>query len=135
MDKHNRTGHTLALMQQRKLTSQLVHQVRRSNARAKAEFGAALEQLQTVGELITETTEQSCAELLRVSAGLDGVLRLLYLQSERSREHESLHCLLAPSNNSWTAPWATFTKCCEGRHADAAQPRHAVLVRPAQARY
>ena len=96
MDKQNRAGHTLALMQQRKLTSQLMQQVRGSNARAKAEIAAALEQLQSVGQLITETTEQSCAELLRVSAGLDGVLRLLYLQSDRSREHESLHCLLAP---------------------------------------
>lgn len=96
MHEHNRAAHTLALIKQRKLTSQLVHQVHRSSASAKTQFGAALEQLQTVGELITETTEQSCAELLRVSAGLDGILRLLYLQSDRSPEHESLHCLLAP---------------------------------------
>ncbi|MHA6844250.1 DUF1484 family protein [Ralstonia syzygii] len=96
MLKHNRTAHTLALMQQRKLTSQLAHQVHQSGTRTRAQFGTALEQLQTVGELITETTEQSCAELLRVSAGLDGILRLLYLQSDRSPEHESLHCLLAP---------------------------------------
>jgi len=96
MHKHNGTPRTLALMRHRKLTSQLVHQVHQSSARAKAQFGAELEQLQTVGQLITETTEQSCAELLRVSAGLDGILRLLYLQSDRSPEHESLHCLLAP---------------------------------------
>ncbi|AMP36824.1 DUF1484 family protein [Ralstonia solanacearum] len=96
MDKHDRSAHTLALMQQRELTTQLASQVHRSSAGFKEQIGAVLDQLQTVSELIHETTEESCAELLRVSAGLDGILLLLHLQSDRSAEHVSLHCLLAP---------------------------------------
>lgn len=96
MDKHMDATPSLAMMQQRKLVSQLVHQVQQASNRAAAQFGAPLEQLLDVGELIRQTTEQSCAELWRVSAGLDGILRLLDLQSDRSPEHESLHCMLAP---------------------------------------
>lgn len=96
MDKHMHAAPSLAMMQQRQLVSQLVHQVQQASNRAAAQFGAPLEQLRDMGELIRHTTEQSCAELWRVSAGLDGILRLLDLQSDRSPEHESLHCLLAP---------------------------------------
>ena len=96
MDKQMHVAPTLAMMQQRQLVSQLVHQVQQTSRRAAVQFGAPLEQLLNVGELIRQTTEQSCAELWRVSAGLDGILRLLDLQSDRSPEHESLHCLLAP---------------------------------------
>ncbi|EHP41245.1 hypothetical protein OR16_21141 [Cupriavidus basilensis OR16] len=96
MSKSNRSAHTLALFRQRDLIAQLLSQINPTNKRAKAQLGAAVTQIHSLGDCIRETTQDSCSELLDVSAGLDGILKLLDLQRDKSPEHYSLYCLLTP---------------------------------------
>ena len=96
MLEHQQPAHHLALCRQQRMIAQLMTQVRPANTRAKAELNVAMEQIDALGDCIRETTQDSCYALLRVSAGLDGILRFLDLQSDRSPAHHSLHCLLSP---------------------------------------
>lgn len=86
----------LAFFRQRDLLTQLTSQVRPANPHAKAQLSSAVAQINALADCIRETTQDSCYELLRVSAGLDGILRFLDLQSDKSPAHHSLHCLLSP---------------------------------------
>ncbi|WP_454726270.1 MULTISPECIES: DUF1484 family protein [Cupriavidus] len=43
-----------------------------------------------------ETIQQTCHDLLRVSAGLESFLNLLELQAEEQAANNGLHALLAP---------------------------------------
>ncbi|GJG95836.1 DUF1484 family protein [Cupriavidus pauculus] len=90
------TGNELAFFRQRDMLSQLVSQIRPTNRRSKAELSSAVAQINALSESIRETAQDSCYELLRVSAGLEGILRFLDLESDRSPAHHSLHCLLSP---------------------------------------
>lgn len=90
------TGNQLAFFRQRDMLSQLVSQIRPANRRSKAELTCAVAQINALSESIRETAQDSCHELLRVSAGLEGILRFLDLESDRSPAHHSLHCLLSP---------------------------------------
>ncbi|MBV8271639.1 MAG: DUF1484 family protein [Cupriavidus sp.] len=96
MREHQQREHHLALCQQRRLIAQFVTQLRPANARARTQLNAAMDQITALGDCIRDTTENSCYALLRVSAGLDGILCLLDLQSDKSPAHHSLHCLLSP---------------------------------------
>lgn len=48
------------------------------------------------GEWNHQTIQQSCDDLLRVSAGLDSLLTLLELQAGEHATNNGLHALLAP---------------------------------------
>jgi len=48
------------------------------------------------GEWNHQTIQQSCDDLLRVSAGLDSLLTLLELQAGEHAANSGLHALLAP---------------------------------------
>ncbi|MBP0633498.1 DUF1484 family protein [Cupriavidus sp. AcVe19-1a] len=96
MPEQNLPNGNLAFFRQRDLIAQLVSQVRPANPRAKTQLSSAVAQINALADCIRETTQDSCYELLRVSAGLDGILRFLDLQSDKSPAHHSLHCLLSP---------------------------------------
>lgn len=96
MLERQQPAHHLALCRQHRMITQLMTQVRPADTRAKTELNVAMEQIGALGDCIRETTQDSCYALLRVSAGLDGILRFLDLQSDRSPAHHSLHCLLSP---------------------------------------
>ncbi|SDC10233.1 Protein of unknown function [Cupriavidus sp. YR651] len=90
------TGNELAFFRQRDMLSQLVSQILPTNRRSKAELSSAVAQINALSESIRGATQNSCYELLRVSAGLEGILRLLDLESDRSPTHLRLHCMLSP---------------------------------------
>ncbi|MHA6862919.1 DUF1484 domain-containing protein [Ralstonia pseudosolanacearum] len=96
MREPNCSPQLLAFVRQRQLIAQLAAQAGKAGKRVQAPNADAVRQLDVVSELICETTEQACSQLLNVSAGLAGILQLLDLRSERSAECHSLHCLLAP---------------------------------------
>ncbi|MEN7528134.1 DUF1484 family protein [Cupriavidus sp. DL-D2] len=90
------SGNQLAFFRQRDMLLQLLSQIHPANRRSKVELSSAVAQINALNESIRETAQDSCHELLRVSAGLDGILRFLDLESDRSPAHHSLHCLLSP---------------------------------------
>ncbi|TPQ43128.1 DUF1484 family protein [Cupriavidus pinatubonensis] len=94
-EQHLQNGH-LAFFRHRNLIAQLVSQVQPATKRAKTEISSATAQINALADCIRETTQHSCQELLCVSAGLDGILQFLDLQSDRSPAHQSLYCLLSP---------------------------------------
>ncbi|WP_011298354.1 DUF1484 family protein [Cupriavidus necator] len=94
-EQHLQNGY-LAFSRHRDLIAQLVSQLQPTNKRAKTELSSAAAQIHALADCIRETTQHSCYELLCVSAGLDGILQFLDLQSDRSPAHQSLHCLLSP---------------------------------------
>ncbi|AJG24343.1 hypothetical protein RR42_s2762 [Cupriavidus basilensis] len=53
-------------------------------------------QLGTLSTTILDITQQGCAELWRVSAGLAAVLRLLEADEEADMDTVGIQCLLAP---------------------------------------
>ncbi|MHA6915922.1 DUF1484 domain-containing protein [Ralstonia pseudosolanacearum] len=89
MGKRNRTPHWMALEAQRSLTAELAQQTL-----TKAQFAATLARLETVSASVRDATEEVGAQLLCVSAALDGILCLLDLHAQTAPGFRSLHCLL-----------------------------------------
>ncbi|WP_328516698.1 DUF1484 domain-containing protein [Ralstonia pseudosolanacearum] len=89
MGKRNRTPHWMALEAQRSLTAELAQQTP-----TKAQFAATLARLETVSASVRDATEEVGAQLLCVSAALDGILCLLDLHAQTAPGFRSLHCLL-----------------------------------------
>ncbi|WP_247580524.1 DUF1484 domain-containing protein [Ralstonia solanacearum] len=90
MGKRNRPPHWMALEAQRSLTEQLAQQTP-----AKTQFAATLARLEAVSASVRDATEEAGAQLLCVSAALDGILCLLELHAQTTPGYRSLHCLLA----------------------------------------
>ncbi|WP_328514659.1 DUF1484 domain-containing protein, partial [Ralstonia solanacearum] len=89
MGKRNRPPHWMALEAQRSLTAQLAQQTP-----AKTQFAATLARLEAVSASVRDATEEAGAQLLCVSAALDGILCLLELHAQTAPGYRSLHCLL-----------------------------------------
>lgn len=86
----------LALCRQQDMLEDFASKLPPASKRSRAELSSTLAQISALSERIRVTTQDSCYELLNVSAGLDGILRLLAVEGMHSATHQSVHCLLSP---------------------------------------
>lgn len=91
-------AHQFAISRQSPLIDDLIELTYPANADDRDRIRAqnAAYQLGTLSTTILDITQQGCAELWRVSAGLAAVLRLLEADEEADMDTVGIQCLLAP---------------------------------------
>ncbi|GAB7540627.1 DUF1484 family protein [Cupriavidus sp. 8B] len=88
--------HTLTLSRQSDLLADLIRITFPADTPTKVSVQELAYQLDALRNDAQGIAQESCADLLRVSAGLGAVLRLLDYDSEDVEDNHGLHCLLTP---------------------------------------
>ncbi|AJG22094.1 DUF1484 family protein [Cupriavidus basilensis] len=83
-----------AISKQGDLIAELIGMTRPANAEEQPLVSALIERIETLDRGLRERIANSCAELQSVSAGMDSLLQLAELQSEKTEEAYGLYCLL-----------------------------------------
>ncbi|MDF3835450.1 DUF1484 family protein, partial [Cupriavidus basilensis] len=89
-------AHSLAFSRQSDLIAELIRLTFPADVPERLRVQELAYQLEDLRHGMHGMTQEGCAELLRVSAGLGAVLRLLDLEGDESVDNHGLHCLLAP---------------------------------------
>ncbi|MDW3681585.1 DUF1484 family protein [Cupriavidus sp. CV2] len=87
---------TLTLSRQSDLLADLIRITFPADTPTKVSVQELAYQLDALRNDAQGIAQESCADLLRVSAGLGAVLRLLDYDSEDVEDNHGLHCLLTP---------------------------------------
>lgn len=88
--------HSLALVRQRELIAQIGAWAGQIGNDETTAVVTMRQKLGSMSDIVYSATEQTCSQLLHVSAGFAGILQLLELWSEHLPECRSLHCLAIP---------------------------------------
>ncbi|GAB7550022.1 DUF1484 family protein [Cupriavidus sp. CuC1] len=88
------TAPLLAISKQGDLIAELIGMTRPANAEEQPRISELIDQIETQDRGLRERMTNSCAELQSVSAGMDSLLQLAELQSEKTEEAYGLYCLL-----------------------------------------
>ncbi|AJG20768.1 DUF1484 family protein [Cupriavidus basilensis] len=87
---------SLAISRQSSLLAELIRLTFPADTPTKLSVQELAYQLEELRSRAQSTAQESCADLLRVSAGLGAVLRLLDFDSDDVEDSHGLHCLLTP---------------------------------------
>ncbi|WP_416051713.1 hypothetical protein [Cupriavidus basilensis] len=83
-----------AISKQGDLIAELIGMTRPANAEEQPLVSALIDRIETLDRGLRERIANGCAELQSVSAGMDSLLQLAELQSEKTEEAYGLYCLL-----------------------------------------
>lgn len=83
-----------ALSTQRDLIAEMLELSRPADVKDQPRVSELADRIEALNRELGERTANSCAELQSISAGLDSVLQLAELQSEKTEEAYGLYCLL-----------------------------------------
>lgn len=84
----------LAISRQGDLIAELIGMTRPANAEEQPLVSALIDRIETLDRGLRERIANGCAELQSVSAGMDSLLQLAELQSEKTEAAYGLYCLL-----------------------------------------
>ena len=87
---------SFAISQQSSLLAELIRLTFPADTPTKLSVQELAYQLEELRSRAQSIAQDSCADLLRVSAGLGAVLRLLDFDSDDVEDSHGLHCLLTP---------------------------------------
>lgn len=83
-----------ALSTQRDLIAEMLELSRPADAKYLPRVSELTDRIEALNRELGERMANSCAELQSIGAGLDSVLQLAELQSEKTEEAYGLYCLL-----------------------------------------